>query len=390
MKVRWTSMIQGFKNVQVLTPQGMIKTNLHIKDGKIEALESHSSFDGMSFDEEVTIIPGFIDQHIHGVNEADTMDGTEEALLTIAKSLAAEGTTSFLPTTMTQSVEAITKALENIASVAKQDYDGAEIIGVHLEGPYINKAACGAQPSHHIVNPTINQFESYHEASGGMIKLVTLAPEVDGGQEFIQHLKSKGIVASIGHTIANYESVVEAIKNGASQVTHCFNAMTGLHHREVGVVGATLLHDELKAEAIVDGVHVHERAVSLLYKNKGKEKMLLVTDSMRAKGLPDGDYDLGGQNVHVNEGIARLEGGTLAGSTLSMIDAVRNSMKFLNISLEEAVYMASTTPAINLGVVDRKGSIEVGKDADLVVLDKNHRIVMTICKGKIVYRRGNV
>jgi N-acetylglucosamine-6-phosphate deacetylase len=382
-------MIQGFKNVQVLTPKGRIKTDLIIKDGKIEQLKPQTDFEGVSFNEEVIIVPGFIDQHIHGVEESDAMDGTEEALLTISKSLAKEGTTSFLATTMTQSVEAITKALKNIAKVAKDVYEGAEILGAHLEGPYINKAACGAQASEFIVNPTIEQFKAYNKACDGLIKLVTLAPEVEGAQDLIQYLKANEIVASIGHTTASYETVVEAIHNGASQVTHCFNAMTGLHHREVGVVGATLLHDELKAEAIVDGVHVHEKAVSLLYKNKGKDKMLLVTDSMRAKGLVDGDYDLGGQTVHVKEGIARLEGGTLAGSTLSMIDAVRNSMKFINIPLEEAVYMASTVPAINLGVFDRKGSIEVGKDADLVVLDANHRILMTICKGKIVYRRDN-
>jgi N-acetylglucosamine-6-phosphate deacetylase len=381
-------MIKGFKNVKVMTPDGIINTNIEILNGKIKSLDQRAGFDGLTFNEEVIVIPGFIDEHMHGVNGSDCMDADVSSLQNIAKSLTKEGTTSFLATTMTQSVDNIENALKNIHDfIVSHNHNGAEVIGIHLEGPFLNKDACGAQPAEYIVNPSVEVFRKYQTVSGNTIKLVTIAPEVVGGMELIEYCSQNNIVASIGHTKAKYPQVYEAIKKGATQVTHCYNAMTGLHHREVGVVGATLLHDELQAEIIADGIHVHEKAIALLYKNKGKERMTLITDSMRAKGLKDGVSELGGQKVFVKNGQATLEDGTLAGSVLKMIDAVNNVMKFLNISIEDAVAMASTNPAKKLGVFDHKGSIEVGKDADFVVLDKNYQILMTICKGRIEYSR---
>jgi N-acetylglucosamine-6-phosphate deacetylase len=381
--------MNGFKNVKILMPSGISKGNLEIMDGKIKSFPNHHDFTGIEFNEEVFIVPGFIDEHIHGVNNKDAMDGTIESLVIMAKGLAKEGTTSFLPTTMTQSVENIKKALQNIKNyIDQENTEGAEVLGIHLEGPYLNKGACGAQPEGYIVDPTIEEFKEYQRISGNNIKLVTIAPEIKGGLELIKYCHDQGIVASLGHTLATYPEVLAAIKQGATSVTHCYNAMTGLHHREVGVVGATLLHDELNAELIADGIHVSEQAIKLLYKNKGKDNMTLVTDSLRAKGLEDGIYDLGGQNVTVKDNTARLSDGTLAGSTLFMNKAVKNIVEFLNIGLEDAVLMASTNPAKKLGVYDRKGSIELGKDADLVVLNKDYDVMMTVCKGHIVYQKG--
>jgi N-acetylglucosamine-6-phosphate deacetylase len=381
-------LFKGLKNVRILTPTGYVKGNLEVNGEVIQGIHQHEAFDGLSFKEEVTVVPGFIDEHIHGVNSSDAMDATIEALANISSTLAKEGTTSFLATTMTQSVENISKAVSNVKSyMTHHNQDGAEVIGIHLEGPYLNCDACGAQPREYIVNPSVEQFKMYQELSGNAIKYVTIAPETEHGYELIQYCKEHDIVASIGHTKAKYDDAVKAIEHGATNVTHCYNAMTGLHHREPGVVGATMLHDELMAEMIVDGIHVHPKSVLLMLKNKTVENITLVTDSMRAKGLPDGEYELGGQKVNVRDGQARLEDGTLAGSVLKMIDAVNNMIEFTNVSLEEAVQMASTNPAKKLGVFDKKGSIEVNKDADLVVLNSNNEILMTICRGKIVYQK---
>lgn len=382
--------MKGIKNVRILTPSGIVQGNLVISEGKIKSISHGEEFSGISFDDDVIIVPGFVDEHIHGVNNCDAMDGSQESLRVMTAALPKEGTTSFLATTMTQSVENITKALEAVRVYCEEENQaGAEIIGVHLEGPFLNPAACGAQPLEYIVNPDIEQFKKYQEASGDRIKFVTVAPEQDGGLPFVRYLKDHGVIPSIGHTKATYDDAVKAIEAGASSVTHCYNAMTGLHHREPGVVGAVLLHDELQAELIADGVHVHPKAMEVLYRSKGAEKITLVTDSLRAKGLPDGTYDLGGQDVSVKNGEARLPNGSLAGSTLKMHNGVKNMIEMLEVSIEEAVQMASTNPAKKLGVFDRKGSIEVGKDADLVVLNSNYEVLMTICRGKIAYKKEN-
>ncbi|HEY8435635.1 MAG TPA: N-acetylglucosamine-6-phosphate deacetylase [Haloplasmataceae bacterium] len=380
--------MKGLKNVNILTPTGIIHGHLEIQGEKIHRILTDGACDGVAFDEEVIVVPGFIDQHIHGVNRSDAMDGTMEDLRNMAMSLPKEGTTSFLPTTMTQSVENILKALRRIKEYReKENIEGAEVVGIHLEGPFINPEACGAQDPQYIVNPDIDLFDRFFKASGEAIKIVTLAPEQPGGFELIRYLTSLGVIASIGHTKATYEQTLQAIEAGARLSTHTYNAMTGLHHRQIGVVGAVLLHEELHAELIADGLHVHPKAIEILYKNKGRDSITLITDSLRAKGLPDGIYDLGGQAVTVQNGEARLPGNVLAGSTLRMIDAVKNVMRYLGLSLEDAVAMASTNPAKQLGLFDRKGSIEVGKDADLVVLNRDYDIVMTICRGRIAYQK---
>lgn len=334
-------------------------------------------------------IPGLIDVHIHGVNGADTMDGTTEALDTMVKALPKEGTTSFLATTMTQSKNKIEKALMTTGRYIQEQSDSgsAEVLGLHLEGPFVNAAMAGAQPIEHIINPDLALFKEWEKLSKDTIKLVTLAPECSGGLEFINYLKERKIIASIGHTNATYEEVNKAIDAGVTHVTHLYNQMRGLHHREPGVVGATFLRDELIAEMIVDGVHIHPEMVKLAYKQKGSEGLVLITDSMRAKCLKNGQYDLGGQEVFVSDGKATLIDGTLAGSILKLSHAVKNVVAYTGCSLEEAIEMASMNPAKELNVFNRKGSIAVGKDADIVILDDELEVVMTFCRGTLSYHK---
>lgn len=380
--------MKGFINSWIVTEEGKIKGNLIIEDGKIASLGNESAQGLMELPENYTVIPGFIDEHIHGAMGSDAMDGTFKDLSTIAKALASEGTTGFLATTMTQSPENICYALNAVKEYREQNpEEGAEILGVHLEGPFIAKEHVGAQPIEYVQKPLVETFKVYEEASGNNIKIVTLAPEVEGAENLIKYLVSKHIVASVGHTGATYEDVKRAIAAGASNATHTYNAMKGVHHREVGTVGATFLFDEINAEIICDGIHVSAPAIQLLYKNKPHNKFTLITDAMRAKHMPDGMYELGGQPVIVKNNEARLENGTLAGSVLKMNLAVKNVMKFLNLPLEEVVKYATINPARNLHIDNEVGSIKVGKRANLVVVDENLNVIMTIRDGKVIYQK---
>lgn len=335
------------------------------------------------------VIPGRIDVHIHGANGADVMDATHDALETMATSLPKEGTTSFLATTMTQSTKAIEDAVSNVASYIKKkkNVPQADILGIHLEGPFLNPEKTGAQPSEHLLDPSISLFDHWQRVADGWIKLVTVAPELRGGLEFIRHLQNNGVVASIGHTNATNEEVTKAIQAGATHVTHLFNGMRGLHHRDPGTAGTALLRDELKVEVIADGIHVHPEMLNLTYQVKSSDKIILITDSMRAKCLRNGTYELGGQTVSVQDGEARLFDGTLAGSVLTMNDAVLNMMKYTECTLEESIVMSSVNPAKQLGLFHQIGSLKEGKDADIVILDEQNDVFMTICKGKIAYQK---
>lgn len=382
------------KGVSVYTEENIIKSGyIKIKNqeiielGQMSKLKNDDGFLHVEFPDNYKAIPGFIDVHIHGVNGADIMDATKEALDTMVAALPKEGTTSFLATTITQEGMAIEKALQNTGMYMKehQEPGKAEILGVHLEGPFVNAKAAGAQPLQYIIDPDLALLRKWEAMSDGNIKLVTLAPERPGSFEMIQYLKSKRIVPSIGHTEATYEEVREAIAAGANHVTHLFNQMSGLHHREPGAAGAALLQQELVAELIVDGIHVRPEMVELAYKLKQKEGLILITDSMRAKCLKNGHYDLGGQDVTVKEGKAILNDGTLAGSILKMEQAVKNILAFTECKLEDAVEMASVNPAKQLSIYDRKGSLTKGKDADIVILDDKLEVFMTICRGKIAF-----
>ncbi|WP_010631270.1 N-acetylglucosamine-6-phosphate deacetylase [Sporolactobacillus vineae] len=336
-------------------------------------------------------IPGMIDMHIHGANAADTMDATHEALSTIASVLPEEATTSFLATTITQSEEAIQAALKNAAEVIGHQKPGeAEILGVHLEGPFISKEKCGAQPEEYISDADTERFDNWQKLSGNHIREVTLAPEIKGGMELIRHLAAQGVVASIGHSNGYDEDVIRAIDAGATQVTHVYNGMRGMHHREPGILGGALLHHGLYTELICDGKHVCQGMVNLAYKLKGSDRMILITDAMRAKCLKNGTYDLGGQEVHVKDGLAVLSSGTIAGSVLKMDQAFRNMLAFTDATIEDIVQMGAINPALQCNVFDRKGSLEIGKDADFIVLDKNNQLALTVCRGEIAYQRKEI
>lgn len=361
-----------------------------IEVAAVDQLVNEEDFHIISVPGEYCAIPGMIDIHIHGSGGADTMDGTIEALNTLSSSLPAEGTTSFLATTITQSKELLDKALLNLGNYIPlhQQEGHAEILGVHLEGPFINHEMAGAQPEEHIIEPDIELFNHWQHLAKGTIRLITLAPEVAGGLELIHYLKENGVIISIGHSNATYDEMDAAISTGANQVTHLFNQMRGLHHREPGVVGAAFIRDELFVELIVDGIHVSPKMVKLTYQQVTDKRLIVITDAMRAKGLSEGSYDLGGQAVTVKNGKAILSDGSLAGSVLNMGTAFRNILAFTGCTIENAVKMTSENPAKEIGVFDQKGSITVGKDADIVLLDENLEVVMTFCKGIIAFQKG--
>lgn len=378
--------IKGFTNCNILTEEGLKKTSLEIKDGKIAFIGEFN--EGISLNEEYIVVPGFIDQHVHGAAGSDAMDGTKEDLLKISNALASEGTVAYLATTMTQSVENITKALSAIKDYVEEGVEeGAQILGVHLEGPFISLKHIGAQPLEYVAKPSVEVFEMYQKASGNNIKLVSLAVEEEGALELVEHLAKTGVVASVGHTDATADAIQKAIQKGLKNVTHTYNAMKPLHHREIGTVGSALLYNELNCELICDGIHVSIPAVNLLRNSKPADKLTLVTDAMRAKHMPDGEWELGGQAVFVKNGEARLAGGTLAGSVLKMNNAVKNIMSFTNATLEQAVSYAALNPAKNLGVDNILGSIKEGKNASFVILDKDLNVVSTIRDGLVVFER---
>ena len=327
------------------------------------------------------IAPGFIDVHIHGSNGADVMDGTLESIETISCAILKHGTTRFLPTTMTMSTESILKSLSTIKAYQGREL-GAKILGVHLEGPFISKGAFGAQNPMFIQSPNVDLIRPYLD----LVKIVTYAPEEDDAFTFTQDLVKHQITPSIGHTCCSFETACEAIHHGAKGFTHVFNAMTGLHHRKPGAVGAALNTDAY-VELIADGIHVHPSLFGMLEKLKTPSRMLLVTDAMRASCLKDGLFDLGGQPVYVKEGVATLTDGTLAGSVLNQIQAVKNMKENTDLSLSQIIQMVTLTPATYVGVDNILGSIEVGKIADFVAFDENFNIHFVISEGKCLYRR---
>ncbi|KMJ58417.1 N-acetylglucosamine-6-phosphate deacetylase [Bacillus sp. LL01] len=358
--------------------------------GHMEQYSNPEKLEEVHIHKELLAVPGFIDIHIHGLNGADVMDATEEALISMATTLPKEGTTGFLATTLTQDKSLISTALQNIhAYMEKQTNNGSpscELLGVHLEGPFINVKRAGAQPTPFILEPNVPIFEQFQSDSGNNIRIVTMAPELTEGIVLVEFLTKSGVITSIGHSDALYSEMLEAMKAGAEHITHFYNGMRGNHHREPGVAGTGLAHPELFLEMIADGIHVHPAVVKATYLAKGADGMLLITDSMRAKWLKNGEYDLAGQKVKVQNKSALLEDGTIAGSVLKMNEAVKNMMDYTGCSMNHAVQMASSNPAKRLNVWDRKGSIAVGKDADIVIVDDEMQVKMTFCNGQLSYK----
>lgn len=364
---------------------GVTRTDIAFDETVREIGAAPTDAGTVALPEGAVVLPGFIDPHIHGAGGADAMDGTAAALATISETVAREGTTSFLATTMTESGEAILRALTAVRDC--RETPGARLLGVHLEGPFISETYAGAQPREYIAAPDIDVFDRYQAVSGGRIRIVTVAPEVPGADALIRHLAETGVVPSVGHSAAGVADVRRAIACGARSVTHTYNAQSPFRHREIGVAGSALLYDELNCELIADGIHVSPEAIRLLVKNKPRGKMTLITDAMRAKGCPDGVSELGGQTVYVKNGEARLADGTLAGSVLRMNDAVRRMVQVIGLPLTDAVDMATKNTAALLGISDSCGEIACGKRADFTVLDPDFGVLLTVVGGREVYRR---
>lgn len=377
----------------IILKDSIIKNGIVIFEKEIKHIMSLEEFKAFkSYNPNIEIIdaqdkyisPGFIDVHIHGCGGCDTMDGTEEAIKTISETVSKYGVTSFLPTTMTMSFESIYTSLEVIKRYMKTKYKGAKILGVHIEGPFINKKYKGAQNAEYITYPKRDLLEQYFD----VIKIITYAPEVDEDNSFLNSMKSnEDIILSVGHSNASFEEAYDAIHNGASHFTHTFNAMTPLNHRKPGVVGAALKSNSY-IELIADTIHVHPAVFDILISTKSVHKILLITDSMRAGGMCEGEYELGGQKVIVKDGSARLEDGTLAGSILTLNKAVKNMYDNSNIPLYDVIKMVSLNQAIELGIDDSKGSIDLGKDADITVFDRYFNVYLTIVEGQKIYEGG--
>ena len=380
--------MKAFKNASVYAEgKGIIRTSVYFDD-KIRQIGGYvAGAEEIELPENAVVLPGFIDEHIHGAGGSDAMDGNTKDLAIIAETVAKEGTTSFLATTMTQSKENILKAMRAVKEYREAAGEkGARIEGIHLEGPFIAAAHKGAQPLEYVAAPDAKTFDEYNAACGNAIKIITLAPETDGALDFIRHIVAQGTVVSIGHTGAKYAEVKAAMEAGATNVTHTYNAQSPLHHREIGVVGSALLLEDLYCELICDTIHVSVPAMQLLVKNKRADKLALITDAMRAKGLADGVSELGGQTVYVKGGEARLADGTLAGSVLRMNRALQNMVEKVGVPFTQAVDYCTINPARTLKMENEAGSIAEGKRADFAVLNDKFDVLYTVRDGKIIYK----
>ncbi len=373
----------------LLTPQETLPDHtLVIDEGRITALEPGTrppSRGDLVIDAAGWwVAPGMIDVHVHGAVGHDTMDATPEALHGMARFFAVHGVTGYFPTTMTAPAAAITSAVENVRTCPQPD-DGAAHLGVHLEGPYLSAVHKGAQPAAYLRDPDPAEYGPWLESD--VVRLVTLAPERDGALDLISYGVARGVVFAAGHSGASYDQAQQAVGLGLRQATHTFSGMPGLHHRQPGLVGAALTDDRLYAQLIVDGVHIHPAVVKLAIRAKGPGRAILITDAIRAAGLPDDVYDLGGQAVTVRGGVARLDPQTLAGSTLTMDAALHQVMRFAGLSLSQALPMATSVPAEAMNLAGRKGVLAPGADADVILLDADLHVRLTMVGGRVVYRR---
>lgn len=356
---------------------------LEIKDGRFG-----SFVDKVPDDAEVadwtgyTIAPGLFDTHIHGANGFDIMDGTEEAVYEISQAILPIGVTRFLPTTLTSSKEDLDAAIKAVQGAASKGLPGAKSEGIFLEGPYFTEKHKGAQNPGYFRDPDYAEFQHWQELADDSVVKIALAPERDGSLEFIQQMLHDGVLASIAHTDASFDRCRDAVEAGAGTFVHLFNGMTGLHHREPGVAGAALTDSRAFAEIICDGHHVHPSVAAFAENVKG-EKLMLITDCMSAGLQPDGNYMLGEFPVEMKDGIARMENGSLAGSTLKLIDGVRNLQKWSEKPLYQIWHHASLSPARSIDRDNELGSIAKGKLADYVVVDSELDIQATAIEGKL-------
>ena len=367
-------------NAKLIVNDTILEGKILLFDKKIVNISSSALLDNIEIIDAKGqyVSAGFIDLHIHGSGGADVMDATPKALETLSLVLPQTGTTSFLATTMTMSTEVIDKALQNVQDYAKT-VKGAEVLGVHLEGPFLNASKHGAQDKAHIQKPDFSLIEKYMQE----IKMITLAPEIPSMEVFIKKMQRKHphVILSIGHSDASYEQSKQSFTWGISHATHLFNAMNPYHHRKPGIVGA-VFDSDVTCDIIADLAHTHPSVLDLVWRMK-KDKVILITDAMRAGCMRCGTYDLGGRKVEVSEGKALLEDGTLAGSVLKMNEALQNMKTHTDMSFVEAVNAVTKIPAQKLGL--KKGLLVSGYDADIVIFDENFSIISTIVAGEVKF-----
>ncbi|MDB4868354.1 MAG: N-acetylglucosamine-6-phosphate deacetylase [Cohnella sp.] len=380
-----------FYNAKLYVSEGPVDSGWILVDesGKIAELGAH---DETGPDSEKTesvdcggssLLPGLIDVHVHGGGGYNVLDGSFEHLDGMSRFHAAHGTTAFLATTTTTQHENILRVLDSVSSMIGQ-LNGADLAGIHLEGPFIDAVRRGAQSLEHIQPPSMDKIKAYLEAARGNIRIVSMAPEVEGGMEAAAFLAGLGITVSAGHTNATFEEMQSAVTAGVRHTTHHFNGMSPLHHREPGAAGAGMMLDELTTELICDGIHVHPAVVKLLFSVKGPDSVCMITDAVFCAGLPDGEYG----SVTMRHGEIKLsDGASLAGSGLTTLAALRNALKFTGLPLEMILPSITSVPARQAGLSDRKGSLAKGKDADFLLVDEDLQLQATYVKGKQVYQK---
>ena len=375
--------MRAVTNAKIVLPDRVVENACLLFDKKIIGLTAKDALpEGTEIIDACgqTVIPGLVDMHIHGYLGEDASDGKLEGIKTMAEGVAKNGVTSFLPTTMTVSYNELRVAFEQIRTAMRlssaPDWQGAQVLGVNAEGPFINPSKKGAQAGENIRKGDAAFLQEYLD----IIRVFTIAPEMPGNMDCIREMAGKCLI-SMGHTGANYDQAIAAFDAGVGHVTHLFNAQTPLLHRDPGVVGAALTEDRVSCELIADTFHVHRRLFSLVTRMKG-DNLVLITDCTRAGGLADGEYTLGGQPIFVKGIECRLADGTIAGSVLKLNEAVRNLLDNTDWPIWRAVNAASLTPARRIGVADRKGSLEAGKDADIAICDERFNISRTILGGR--------
>ncbi len=381
------------ENGDIYTPEGIVECgSLVVNNSRIESVIPYDSIEGVNVASQsytrvdayrCVVIPGFIDLHVHGGGGADITDESPEQLDRLVNEHLRSGTTSQILTTFSGSTaKSIRQQVKRIAD-AMDFYPSVR--GIHLEGPFLNPSFCGMYPAESFMLPDEDFLKSLVELSQDNIRMITIAPELEGALDLIGYCTQNDIVTSLGHSNASYELVMKSITLGLSTVTHVFNAMPQLHHRNPGSIGAALMDDRLSVQVICDGIHLHPLIINMLIKLKGHHNICLITDAMRAAGMPDGDYQLGEiGTVHLEHGCVRADDGTLASTPLTMLQSLRNILGFGDVSFIKAVHMLSSTPARVLGMGEYLGSIKKGYDADIVVLDRELNIVHVFLKGEKV------
>ncbi|MEW5800718.1 MAG: N-acetylglucosamine-6-phosphate deacetylase [bacterium] len=386
--------MQALIHAKIITPLEEIENGtLLIRDRKIQAIgQEHEVFipkKAEIFDAGGKIVcPGFIDIHLHGARGYDFAEATKEAIQEIIGFHLAHGTTSFLPTLISLPDQELARVLEELPKAWSETDYASSFLGIHLEGPFLNPACKGVHNAHYLCSPSIEKAESFLIASAGAVRMITLAPELPHSLEIIQYLSQRKVIVSLGHSNATYRQVELAVRQGLVHVTHTFNAMAGLHHREPGAVGAALDINELSADIIADTKHVHPAALRLLWRQKGEDMVILITDASPVAGLPSGTYPLWGRDVRLDsDSVITTDSAQLAGSATTMDNSLRRFQAATGCTYKQAIQLATYNPAALLGIDRQKGLLAKGSDADLVVMDEDFRIEAVIVCGKFLKRR---